>query len=119
MADGDTLITTGNGHGVIRVTPAKEIVWKLQQHDLPGIVLAWVTTLEVLPSGNYVIGNCHAGPGNPLLIEIEPKSKKVVWTFDRYDDFGNSVSNTMLLDATGDVPKVTPEAGAMPPFGAW
>jgi hypothetical protein len=48
-----------------------------------------------------VIGNCHAGPGNPLLIEIEPMSKKVVWTLDRFDDFGNSVSNTLLLDVDG------------------
>ena len=51
-----------------------------------------------LPNGHYVIGNCHAGPGQPLLIEIDAKNKKVVWTFDRYDDFGNSVSNSILLD---------------------
>lgn len=103
MDDGDTLISTGNGHGVIRVNRDKKIVWKLDQRDLPGIVLAWVTTLEVLPNGNYVIGNCHAGPGNPLVIEIEPKTKKVVWTFDRHGDFGDSVSNTLLLDAGQDV----------------
>jgi hypothetical protein len=81
------------------VTPAKEIVWAIHQHDLPGITLAWVTTLEVLPSGNYVIGNCHAGRGNPLLIELDPKTKQVVWKFDRFDTFGNSVSNSQLLDA--------------------
>lgn len=98
LPDGDTLISTGNGHGVVKATPAGEIVWRLDQRDLPGIVLAWTTTLEVLPNGNYVVGNCHAGPGNPLLIEIEPATKKVVWTFDRWDDFGDSVSNTLLLD---------------------
>jgi hypothetical protein len=103
LDNGDTLISTGNGHGVIRVTPDKKIVWRLDQHDLPGIVLAWVTTLEVLPNGNYVIGNCHAGPGNPLLVEIEPTSKKVIWTLDRFGDFGNSVSNTLLLDVDGKV----------------
>jgi hypothetical protein len=99
LGNGETLISTGNGHSVIRVNRDKEIVWKLDQRELPGIVLAWVTTLEVLPNGNYVIGNCHAGPGNPLVIEIEPKTKKVVWKFDRHDDFGDSVSNTLLLDA--------------------
>lgn len=103
LNEGDTLISTGNGHGVIRVTRDKKIVWQLKQHDLPGIVLAWVTTLEVLPNGNYVIGNCHAGAGNPLVIEIEPRTKKVVWTFDRHDDFGDSVSNTLLLDAGPNV----------------
>lgn len=101
LAGGNTLLSTGNGHGVLEVTPAGEIVWQLHQNDLPDITLAWVTTLEVLPNGNYVIGNCHAGPDNPVLIEIEPRSKRVVWTYDGHGEFGNSVSNTMLLDVDG------------------
>ena len=98
LPSGNTLIATGNGHSVLEVTPEKRIVWQLHQDDLPGIRLAWVTTLEVLPNGNYVIGNCHAGAGQPLLVEIDPETKQVVWTFDRFDDFGNNVSNTQLLD---------------------
>ncbi|MCA9170773.1 MAG: PQQ-binding-like beta-propeller repeat protein [Planctomycetales bacterium] len=98
LANGNTLISTGNGHGVIEVTPDKEIVWQIQQHDLPKITLAWVTTLEVLENGHYVIGNCHAGPGQPLLIELDPKTKQVVWTFDQFDRLGNSVSNSQLLN---------------------
>ncbi len=101
LPSGNTLIATGNGHSVIEVTPAKEIVWQIGQNDLPGITLAWVTTLEVLPNGNYVIGNCHAGPGNPLLIELNPKNKAVVWTLDRFDDFGNSVSNSQVIGNAG------------------
>lgn len=97
LASGNTLIATGNGHSVLEVTPDKQVVWKIEQRDLPDIVLAWVTTLEVLPSGNYLIGNCHAGPGQPLLIELEPKSKRVVWKLDRYQDFGNNVSNSWAL----------------------
>ena len=103
LPSGNTLIATGNGHSVLEVNPGKEIVWKLEQDELPGVRFAWVTTLEVLPNGNYVIGNCHAGPGQPLLVEIEPKTKKVVWTFDRFDDFGNSVPNSQLLDIEGRV----------------
>lgn len=99
LPSGNTLISTGNGHSVIEVTPQKEVVWKVEQSELPGITLAWVTTLEVLPSGNYVIGNCHAGPGQPLLVELDPKTKKVAWTFDQFDAFGNSVSNSQVLDA--------------------
>ena len=98
LKGGNTLISTGNGHSVLEVTPEKEIVWQLHQKDLPGITLAWVTTLEVLPTGNYILGNCHAGEGQSLLIELEPKSKKVVWHFDQYGTFGNSVSNSQLLD---------------------
>ncbi|TWT70365.1 outer membrane protein assembly factor BamB family protein [Crateriforma conspicua] len=101
LPNGNTLIATGNGHGVIEVTPDKEIVWELHQDDLPGIRLAWVTTLEVLPSGHLVIGNCHAGPGQPLLVQIDRKTKQVVWTLDRFDDFGNAVSNSQLLDLAG------------------
>ena len=98
LANGNTLIATGNGHSVIEVTPAKEVVWKIEQTDLPGITLAWVTTLEVLPNGHYVIGNCHAGEKQPLLVELDPKTKKVVWQFDEFPKFGNSVSNSQILD---------------------
>jgi outer membrane protein assembly factor BamB len=97
LKNGNTLLTTGNGHSVLEVTPAKEIVWKIEQKDLPGITLAWVTTLQILPNGNYMIGNCHAGPSQPILIEVEPKTKKVVWQLDGFEQFGNDVSNTLVV----------------------
>ena len=103
LPNGNPLIGTGNGHSVLEVTPDREVVWSLHQDDLPGIRLAWVTTLEVLPSGRLVIGNCHAGPGQPLLVEIDRDTKEVLWTFDRYDTFGNSVPNTQLLDVRGSL----------------
>ena len=103
LGNGNTLIATGNGHSVLEVTPQKKIVWKLEQRDLPGITLGWVTTLEVLPNGNYVIGNCHAGPENPLVIEINPVTRKVVWTLDQFQAFGNSVPNSQILDVAGEV----------------
>ena len=98
LKNGNTLISTGNGHGVIEVDPAKKIVWQITQKELPGIVLAWVTTLEVLENGHIVLGNCHAGPGQPLLVELDPKDKKVLWKFEQFEKWGNSVSNTQLLD---------------------
>jgi hypothetical protein len=101
LENGNTLISTGNGHSVIEVTPEKKVVWQLQQSHLPGITLAWVTTLEVLPNGHYVIGNCHAGPENPTLIEIDPATNEVVWQFDGHERFGNSMSNSLLLDVNG------------------
>ncbi|MCE9524665.1 MAG: PQQ-like beta-propeller repeat protein [Planctomycetales bacterium] len=101
LKNGHTLVATGNGHSVLEVTPDKKIVWELHQNDLAGITLAWVTTLEVLPNGNYILGNCHAGEGQPLLVELEPQSKKVIWKFDQFSQFGNSVSNSQILDAEG------------------
>lgn len=98
LSNGNTLIGTGNGHSVLEVTPAKEIVWKVEQSDLPGITLAWVTCLERLPNGNTMIGNCHAGPDNPQFIEVA-KDKKVVWKWQDFRNFGNSTPVQSLLPA--------------------
>lgn len=97
LKNGNTLVGTGNGHSIIEVTPQKKIVWELHQKDLPGITLAWVTQLGALPNGNILIGNCHAGPENPQLIEVT-RDKKVVWTFKDFKNFGNSFVNSQLLD---------------------
>jgi hypothetical protein len=98
LANGNTLIGAGNGHAVLEVTPKKEIVWKVEQNDLPGITLAWVTRVERLPNGNTLIGNCHAGPENPQFIEVTPE-KKVVWTFKDFQHFGNSTPVQAVLSA--------------------
>ncbi|MCM2374610.1 outer membrane protein assembly factor BamB family protein [Aporhodopirellula aestuarii] len=99
LPNGNTLIGGGNGHCVLEVTPAKEIVREIHQNDLSGIRLAWVTTVEVLDNDHWIIGNCHAGAGQPILIEVDPASKQVIWTLDRFDDFGNNVSNSTIIDA--------------------
>jgi outer membrane protein assembly factor BamB len=102
LVTGNTLISTGNGHSVIEVTPAKKIVWHLKQDDLPGIKLAWVTTLQVLSNGNIVLGNCHAGPKNPQIIEVT-RAKQVVWTFRDFANFGDATSNSQVLDVKGSL----------------
>ena len=96
LKNGNTLIGTGNGHSILEVTPKKKIVWSIHQNDLEGIQLAWVTSLQVLPSGNILIGNCHAGPDNPQLIEVT-RDKKVVWKFHDFERFGNALTNSQIL----------------------
>lgn len=96
LDNGNTLIATGNGHSVIEVTPLKAIVWQLHQRDLPGITLAWTTTLEQLPNGNVLLGNCHAGPENPQLIEVI-RDKEVVWTFHDWDALGDSTAASTVI----------------------
>jgi len=96
LKNGNTLIATGNGHSVIEVTPKKKIVWSIHQKDLKGITLAWVTTLQQLPNGNIVIGNCHAGPKDPQIIEVN-RDKEVVWSFHDFERFGNATTNTQIL----------------------
>jgi hypothetical protein len=95
--DGHTLIATGNGNRVIEVTPAGKIVWSLEHDELPGVRLYWVTTLKLLPDGHILVGNCHAGPENPQLIEVT-RDKKVVWTFKDFTTFGNDLASALVLD---------------------
>jgi hypothetical protein len=98
LENGNTLIAGGNNNRVIEVTPEKKIVWQVDQKDLPGITFAWVTTLHVLPNGNIIIGNCHAGPDNPQLIEVN-REKKVVWSFKDMKRFGdNFVACHVMID---------------------
>jgi hypothetical protein len=100
LKNGNTLICTGNGHSIIEVTPDKKIVWHLKQNDLKNIQLAWVTTIEVLPNGNLVLGNCHAGPENPQLVEIT-RDKKIIWSYRDFKNFGNALSNSLVLSQYG------------------
>ncbi len=100
LDNGNTLISTGNGHRVIEVNTQKEIVWQLTDEDLPGITLAWITTLQRLPNGNIVLVNCHAGPENPQIIEVN-REKQVVWTYRNFEQFGNALTNVIILNVDG------------------
>ena len=62
------------------------------------IELGWTTCLQELPSGNLVIGNCHAGDDDPQIFEIT-KEKRVVWEFDEWDLVGNGLACWQILDA--------------------
>ena len=97
LDNGNTLIAGGNNNRVQEIGPKNEIVWQIDQKELPGITLAWVTTLKVLANGNIVIGNCHAGKDNPQLIEVT-REKKVVWTFQDFKNFDNNTAAAMVLD---------------------
>ncbi len=96
LPSGNTLIAGGNNNRVLEVTPEGKLVWTLDQKELPGITLAWVTTLHALPNGNIIVGNCHAGPENPQLLEVT-RDKKVVWTFKNFETFGNGLASSHVL----------------------
>jgi hypothetical protein len=100
LPGGNTLIAGGNSHRVLEVTPDKRVVWSLDQKELPGITLAWVTSLHALPNGNIVVGNCHAGPDQPQLIEVT-RDKKVVWAFKDWKTFGDNLAMAQILDVPG------------------
>lgn len=100
LASGNTLIAGGNNNRVLEVAPKGEIVWEIGHDELPGIRLAWVTMLQVLPNGNVIVGNCHAGPDNPQLFEVT-RDKKVVWRFRDFKTFGNGLAASQVLGIEG------------------
>ncbi len=99
LKSGNTMICSGSGNSVVEVTPEKEVVWEIAK-TVPGtdITLGWMTTLQELPNGNVVVGNCHAGEGQPQIFEIT-KDKEVVWQFDEWDLVGNGLACWQVLDA--------------------
>lgn len=98
--NGNTLIAGGNNNRVFEVDRGGKVVWSVEHDELPGIRLFWVTTLQELPNGNLVIGNTHAGPDNPQLIEVT-RDKKVVWTMKDHTTFGNDLAAAQILDVEG------------------
>ncbi len=102
LKNGNTLIAGGNNNRVLEVNKAGEIVWSIGRDELPGVHLCWVTSLQVLPNGNIIFGNTHAGPDNPQLIEVT-HDKKVVWTFNNFATVGNSLTAVQVLDVKGKI----------------
>ena len=102
LKNGDTLIAGGNNNRVFEVTPDGKTVWSIERDELPGIHLCWVTSLQVLPNGDIIFGNTHAGPDNPQLIEVT-HDKKVVWTMKNWDVLGNDLCASQVLDVKGKV----------------
>jgi hypothetical protein len=99
LPNGNTLIGCGTQRRVIEVTPENKVVWEFKSDDAPNLNLAWITSLQALPNGNYVIANFlrgHEGHGAHAF-EVT-KDKQVVWT---YADHANVKSITMIkvLDA--------------------
>jgi outer membrane protein assembly factor BamB len=98
LKSGNTLIATGSGNSILEVSPDKKIVWEIAK-KFPGteINIGWTTDLQELPNGNIVIGNCHAGEGNPQIVELD-KEHKIVWQFDEWDLVGNGLACWEVLD---------------------
>ena len=102
LKNGNTMLAGGNNNRVLEVTPAGKIVWSIDQKELPGITLAWVTTLIQLPNGNLIVGNTHAGPENPQMFEVT-RDKKVVWQFKNMEIFGNNLVAATVVNLKGKI----------------
>ena len=100
LRSGNTLIATGGGNSYIEVTPDGKTVWEIAK-TVPGtsIGLKWTTSLAERENGNFILGNCHAGPDNPQMFEIT-RDKKVVWRFHDFKTFGNGLAAGVVLTDT-------------------
>lgn len=99
LANGNTLINSGSGRSIVEVSPNKEVVREIKDR-VPGtdIELQWTACLKELPNGHVVIDNCHAGPDNPQLFELD-KARNVVWQFNEFELVGNGMACFDYVDA--------------------
>lgn len=96
LADGNTLISTGNGKSILEVARDKTIVWQLTDEDLPDIQLSWISSVQVLPDGHLLFVNRHAAPGQPQIVEVD-RDKRVVWTFRDDELFPDGVVAALVV----------------------
>lgn len=99
LANGNTLIGGGFSHRVFEVDPSGKEVWAITESELPGIKFGYVAQVQRLSNGNTVIINCHAGPTNPQIVEVDA-AKKVVWSYRDFENFGNALPVGFVIDPT-------------------
>ena len=106
LPNGNTIVSCGDmkqAAWIFEIDADDNIVWKIEQKELPGITLQFVTGFHRLPNGNTVItnwlGHGHFGE-EPHIMEVTP-DKKVVWTFNDHENM-KTVSSVQILDVPGD-----------------
>ena len=98
LDNGNTLISCGTQKRVIEVTPKGEVVWEFGPKDALELNLTWISSLQVLKNGNYVVGNFLRGQEGKGVHAFEvTKDKKVVWTFADHK-LAQSITTVRVLD---------------------
>jgi hypothetical protein len=98
LKNGNTLIGCGTDKRVIEVTPDKTVVWELTSSDAPELNLTWITGLQVLKNGHYVIGNFLRGQEGKGAHAFEiTRDKKVVWKFADHE-LVKTATNVKVLE---------------------
>ena len=98
LKNGNTLIGCGTDKRLIEVTPEKEVVWELTAADVPELNLTWITSLQVLKNGHYVVCNFLRGAEGKGAHAFEvTREKKVVWKFADHS-LVKTATNVKVLD---------------------
>jgi outer membrane protein assembly factor BamB len=98
LANGNTLIACGTQKKVIEVTTEGKIVWEFGAMDAPDLNLTWISSLQVLKNGNFVVGNFLRGQEGKGAHAFElTRAKKVVWKFADHQ-LAKSITTIRVLD---------------------
>ena len=103
LPDGNTLIAGGDEHRIIEVDPKDNIVWEVNQNDIPGNMIGFAAGMQRLPNGNTVICNWSGHGGSkdqPQVFEIT-RDKRLVWELK--DKRLNMISSIQILDVVGEL----------------
>ncbi len=106
LANGNTLIATGDVHRVVEVDVDGKVVWEINEHDLPANPLRFLAGMQRLPNGNTVVCNWggHGYVGQqPQIFEVT-RDKRVVGEIFDFEQFG-TISGVFLLEVKGDPTK--------------
>ncbi len=106
LPDGHLLVACGDGHKIVELDAALQVVWSLDEHELPGNPLRLMAGVQRLPNGHTIfcnyLGHGHLGE-QPQFFEIT-RDKQVVWEFTDHVHF-KTVNQIQLLDVPGDATK--------------
>ncbi|EMI19394.1 putative secreted protein [Rhodopirellula maiorica SM1] len=79
LENGNTVVTLTHGNKVVEFDPKGEVVWEVNNDDLPGSPLVDPCGAQRLPNGNTVIASYGARQGIKVL-EVNP-AKQIVWSY--------------------------------------
>ncbi len=99
LPNGNTLIACGTQARIIEVTPVGAIAWEFKASDAPDLHLVWVSSIQLLPNGNILVGNFlrgHEGKGSHAF-EVT-RDKKVVWRWSDHSQI-RSLTTVRALNA--------------------
>jgi hypothetical protein len=98
LPNGNTLIAGGTTKRIFEVTPAGKTVWEFGVSDAPELNMTWITSLQILKNGNYLVGNFLRGQEGKGAHAFEvTREKKVVWKFADHSHF-KSVTTVRAVD---------------------
>ena len=99
LKNGNWLVTCGDGHQVVELNAKGDVVWNVQENELPDNPLRLMAGIQRLPNGNTILcnwlGHGHIGE-NPHLYEVTP-DKRLVWSYADHQLF-KTINQIQILD---------------------